>query len=262
MQDVLQQFSFYGSQFFFVLGGIGNLQIQIFRSLFREKIEWSLVSDQIHQVGILSMSLILVTAISTGMVMAMQFGLGLEKFGGKQYVPKIVSLSIVRELGPAFTSLVVAGRVGAGFASEIGSMVVTQQIDAIRALGTSPLQKIIVPRFLALLIALPIVTAFATLAGIWSSMLIGMVELGLDPLFYNRKVVDTIILSDVILGTIKPILFAMLIATTSCYFGLNVGAGTRGVGIATTKAVVTSSILLFIFNFIITKVFWIVLRWK
>ncbi|HWU43713.1 MAG TPA: ABC transporter permease, partial [Bdellovibrio sp.] len=130
-------------------GGVGLLTNEILKELFSTRLYWKLLAEQIYQVGVRSTPLVVITAVSTGMVMSLQFGLGLEKFGGKMYVPKLLAVTILREMGPMFTSLMVAARVGAGFASEIGSMVVTQQIDAIRALGTSPIRKIVIPRVLA-----------------------------------------------------------------------------------------------------------------
>ena len=143
-------------QFFYLFGGATALLYQSFIESFRRPVYFGLMVEQVYQVGVRSLPLVLVTALSTGMVMALQFGLGLEKLGGKMYVPKIVSLSIVRELGPVFTSIMLAARVGAGITSEIGSMKVTQQIDAIRALGTSPIKKIVIPRIVACVFTLPL----------------------------------------------------------------------------------------------------------
>jgi phospholipid/cholesterol/gamma-HCH transport system permease protein len=166
-----------------LVGGIGLLTRQVVRELFKGKFYWKLLVDQIYQVGMRSMPLVVITALSIGMVMALQFGLGLEKFGGKLYVPKLLAVTILREIGPMFTSLMLAARVGAGIASEIGSMVVTQQVDAIRALGTSPIKKIVIPRVVACLITLPILASFANIIGNAGGLLVGAVELNLDPNF-------------------------------------------------------------------------------
>ncbi len=242
------------------LGGSWLLLQQAVKEVFRKPRYPGLVVEQIYQVGIRSMSLVLVTAASTGMVMALQFGLGLEKFGGKLYVPKIVSLSIVRELGPVFVSLMLAARVGAGIASEIGSMVVTQQIDAIRALGTSPIKKIVIPRILGCLIALPLLAAAGDVIGIAGGLLVGVHELDLDPSFYVEKLLSTVTVLDFATGITKTFFFALFISLTSCYFGLNVSGGTRGVGLATTRAVVVSSILILVSDFFLTKFFFIFLE--
>ncbi|MFK8139177.1 MAG: MlaE family ABC transporter permease [Bdellovibrionales bacterium] len=247
--------------FFHVTGGIGYLTAQISKELVTKPFYLNLTTEQIYLMGVRSFFLVFVTAISTGAVMAMQFGAGLEKFGGKPYIPAVISLSIVRELGPVFASLVVAGRVGAGIASEIGSMVVTQQIDAIRALGTSHIKKIVIPRVLALLIALPLLSIVAIILGVFGGFLVGVTQLSIDPGFYYAKVIETLKLHDFAMSLGKTIFFSLAISIPSCYFGLTVKGGTKGVGIVTTKAVVTGSILIFLSDFVLTKLFlWMIYR--
>lgn len=238
-----------------VVGGISNLFAQFSRELITKPFYSNLTIDQMYMAGVRSGNLVFITAISTGAVMAMQFGAGLEKFGGKPYIPAIISLSIVRELGPVFASLVVAGRVGAGYASEIGSMVVTQQVDAIRALGTSPIKKIVIPRVVGLFIALPLLSIVAIILGIFGGFLTGVTQLGIDPGFYYAKVVETLKIHDFMMSIGKTAFFSFCISIPSCYYGLNVKNGTKGVGIATTKAVVTGSILIFLSDFVLTKFF-------
>jgi len=220
-----------------------------------------LIIDQCYQIGFRSMGLVFATALSTGMVMALQFGYGLEKFGGKLYVPKLVALSIIRELGPVFTSLMLAARVGAGIASEIGSMTVTQQIDAIRALGTSPIKTIVVPRIIATTFCLPLLTIMANTVGIFGGMIVSVTELGMDSSFFIQKVAYTVTMQDYMIGMFKTLVFGFVIAVSSCYFGMTASAGTRGVGIATTRAVVTSSIIIVMSDFFLTKLFWILIKW-
>lgn len=253
---------FLSSGIFFVeylnfIGGLTILYGRFVRDLFTPPFYFELFIDQIYQTGIKSIPLVLVTALSTGMVITLQFGFGLEKFGGKLYVPKIVALCIVRELGPVFTSLMVAGRVGAGIASEVGSMKVTQQLDAIRALGTSPIKKIVVPRVLALIVCLPLLTVLANTFGIASAIVVGNSELGLDPTFFASKVIQTVQIGDYIVGVAKTFFFAIFVGLVGCYYGMNVSEGTRGVGIATTKSVVAGSILIVISDFFLTKLFWL-----
>jgi phospholipid/cholesterol/gamma-HCH transport system permease protein len=246
---------------FFLMGGLGLLALEVLKTMWSQPISLKLLIEQIYQIGIRSIPLIFVTAISIGAVMALQFGLGLEKFGGKLYVPKLVSITIVREIGPVFSSLMLAGRIGAGIASEIGSMMVTQQIDAMRALGTSPIQKIVVPRVLASLITLPVLVAMANVVGIIGGMIVGATELGLDPNYYLLKTLNTVRLADYLSGFGKTFFFALFISIPSCYYGLKVTDGTRGVGQATTKAVVTSSMMILIGDFFISKLFWIIQKW-
>ena len=244
-------------EYCYFLGGIGFLIKSIVHGLFHLKFERKLLVEQLYHLGTRSISLVLITAFSIGLVMTLQFGIGLAKFGGNPYVPKIVSLSILREMGPVFTSLVIAARAGAGMASEIGSMVVTQQVDAMRALGTSPIQKIVIPRVIALLIGLPILVTFANLVGVFGSLIIAVTELKLDVEFFLLKVFSTVILEDLFSGLGKCVFFSLFISITSCYYGLNVKEGTKEVGIATTRAVVTSSILVLVGDFFLTKLFYI-----
>lgn len=242
-------------------GGSAILFRQVVSELFRPPLYFKLVVEQMYQVGVMSLPLVMVTAGSTGMVMALQFGLGLEKFGGKLYVPKIVSISILREMGPVFTCLMLAARVGAGMASEIGSMVVTQQIDAIRALGTSPIKKIVIPRVLACVIGIPILSIVANFIGIMGALLVCVNDLGLDPVFFVQKVLTTLYLPDLLSGFMKTPVFAGVIAVTACYFGLTVKGGTKGVGNATTMAVVVSSISILVGDYFLTKFYWVIEQW-
>jgi phospholipid/cholesterol/gamma-HCH transport system permease protein len=244
-----------------LFGGTAMLTKQVGQELLRPPLYVGLIVEQIYQVGIRSIPLVFVTAGSTGMVMALQFGLGLEKFGGKLYIPKIVSISIVREMGPVFTCLMLAARVGAGITSELGSMTVTQQIDAIRALGTSPIKKIVIPRVVACVIAIPLLATAANFVGIIGGLLVGAHDLGLDPVFYMQKVLTTLWLPDFVSGFGKTPVFAAIIAIVGCYYGLNVKGGTQGVGNATTRSVVTSSICILIGDYFLTKFFWILEQW-
>lgn len=242
-------------------GGLGFLSGQIFRDTFRGRFYMKLLIEQVYSIGLKSLPLVMMTAASTGMVMSLQYGLGLEKFGGKLYVPKLVTATVIREMGPVFTSLMLAARVGAGMASEIGSMVVTQQIDAIRALGTSPIKKIVVPRVLACLIAVPLLVGINNIVATVGGLIIGVTELNLDPSFYYLKVLATASLADYLTGLAKAVFFATFISIPSCYFGLTVKTGTKAVGIATTKAVVCASIMILIGDFFLSKFFWIIEKW-
>jgi phospholipid/cholesterol/gamma-HCH transport system permease protein len=163
-QRLLNQFTF--------AGGFARLSAEAFSEFFRGPFYWKLLIDQLYAIGTQSFILVLITGLATGSVMALQFGYGLAKFGGTLYVPKISALSVLREMGPVFTSLLVAGRIGSGIAAEVSSMKVTQQIDAIRALGTSPVKRIVLPRLLACLIALPLLTVFADYVALWGAMVI------------------------------------------------------------------------------------------
>ncbi len=261
MNSIALPLSAFLIELFHFTGGVGLLTRQIVREIFTGKFYWKLLVEQIYHVGSRSLPLVAVTAVSIGMVMSLQFGLGLEKFGGKLYVPKLLAATILREIGPMFTSLMLAARVGAGIASEIGSMVVTQQIDAIRALGTSPIKKIVIPRVLASLITLPLLATMANVIGNIGGMIVGVTELKLDAKYYLLKVLTTSSLSDFFSGFCKTFFFALIITIPACYFGLTVKNGTKEVGIATTKAVVTSSILILVADFFLSKVFWLLEKW-
>lgn len=244
-----------------LLGGIGILTKQFVRDLFRTKFPLALTIDQIFHVGYRTAPLVFITALAVGMVMALQFGLGMQRFGATLYIPKVVTLSFLRELGPVFAALMMAARVGAGMASEIGSMVVTQQVDAIRALGTSPIQKIVIPRVIACLVALPLLVALSNMVGFIGGLIVGVTELRLDTQFYILKAIGDLRPVDYFSGFCKSFFFAFFISIPACYFGLTVKEGTRGVGIATTKAVVTASILIYIGDYFLTKLFWIIEQW-
>ena len=243
------------------IGGCAELMKDTIKEGFERPIGLRLVMEQIFQIGVRSLPLVLIVAISSGMVMALQFGYGLAKFGGKLYVPKIVSLSIVREMGPVFACLMLAARVSAGITSEIGSMKVTQQLDAIRALGTSPFKKIIFPRITACFITIPLLSSAAIATGVLGGLVVGTLELGIDSQFYIQKVFDTIKLADYYSGFGKTFFFAIFIALTSCYFGLTVKGGTQGVGSATTKSVVASCIFIVAGDYVLTKVFLVFEQW-
>lgn len=241
--------------------GITKLTFQIIQEGLRKLPPMSLIIEQVYQIGIRSLPLIFITTCSIGMVMALQFGISLEKFGGKIYVPKVVSLSIVRELGPVFASMMIAARIGSGMTSEIGSMLVTEQISAIRALGTSPIQKIVLPRVIGCFIALPLLAVLANVFGVMGGLIVGINELGLDTGFYVQKIFSTIYLTDFISGIAKSVVFSFIVSIPACYYGLNVQGGTKGVGLATTKSVVTSCISIMIGDYFLTKIFWLVEQW-
>jgi len=239
------------------LGGSVNLMYVSAKAMVRPPFYFKLLIEQCYSLGVLSFSLVFITAVSTGMVMSLQFGFGLERFGGKLYVPKVVGMSIMRELGPVLTCLMIAGRAGSGIAAEIASMKVTQQIDAIRALGTDPIKRIVIPRILALLIMTPLLTVLADIVGIVAGMAISVVELNIHPSFYLHEALIALKLSDFLVGIQKTVFFGLIIGVTGCYYGLQTEGGTQGVGQSTTKAVVTASILITIFDFVLTKIFWV-----
>ena len=236
------------------LGGMAHLTRDVFKELFTPPYYFGLTAEQIVVIGVQSLLLVAITGITSGAVMTLQFGYGLEKFGGKPYIPKVLGLSIVREMGPVFTSLMVAGRMGSGIAAEIGSMRVTQQIDAIRALGTSPIKRIVIPRLLAMMICLPLLTLFADLIGIFAGALLGL-DIGINFEFFISRAFEGLVFNDYFSGPVKTLFFGVFIVIIACYRGLNTEGGTRGVGDSTTWVVVYSSIAIMIGDFFLTKLF-------
>src|SRR3989338_4029222 len=194
------------------------------------------------------------------MVIALQLAVGLGRFGLKLYIGQIVGIAIFRELGPVLTSLMVAARVGSGIAAELGSMVVTEQVLAIEAMGDNPIQKLVVPRVAATLIATPLLTVVANVIGVTGSGFITCAEAGITPSFYIDQIRTTVLLEDFLSGIFKAVFFGFLIALIACYHGLSTTKGTEGVGKATTRAVVHASVLIFVFDFFLTKLFFIVLE--
>ncbi len=219
--------------------------------------------QQMDAMGVQSLGIVLLTGFFTGMVLALQSSVQLRTFGATQYIGSLVSASMIRELGPVLAGLMVAGRVGSGVAAQIGSMKVTEQIDALNTLGTDPIKKLVTPRVLAGLIMLPILTVINDLVGILGGNLIARVYVGLPSSFYWRTVWEQIagggfsfgyIPNDFIQGLIKPFVFGGIIATTACYHGLATTGGTEGVGVATTRTVVSASIAILISDYFLTQI--------
>jgi phospholipid/cholesterol/gamma-HCH transport system permease protein len=234
-------------------GAVARLGGQVVTLSFTRPFELAETIRHLDQMGIGSISIALVTLFASGMVMALQFAVGLDRFGGKEYVSVVVGLAVVRELGPVLTAVVVGGRVGSGTAAELGSMAVTEQIDAIRALGANPVKKLVVPRMWAMLIALPALTMLADVVGITGGMVISAVELGLRPLSYLSDTIDGIDLVDLITGLIKTYFFGFGIVVISCFNGITTFGGTEGVGNSTTRTVVISLMFIFVADFFLTR---------
>ncbi len=238
---------------FLVIGDVYLLFQHTVRCIFTRPFYWGRLFEQIVQLGIGSLSITIVIGFVTGLVMTLQFGYGLEKFGGTLYVPAIVSLSLLRELAPIFTSLLIAGRIGSGMSAEIGAMNVTQQVDALRALGTSPVRVLVVPRVLASVISLPLLATLSGFMGILGGFIIAYTEFGMTSGFYFNKVLNTIKFVDVFGSMAKCAFFAVVISILACYRGFQTKDGTRGVGVATTWVVVRTSIIILISDFFLSK---------
>jgi len=212
------------------------------------------IVNQMDQIGVGSISIVILTGFFTGGVLILQAYPTVAYYGQQSSAGQAVATSLIRELGPVLTALMVAGRVGSAISAELGSMVVSQQIDAMRALGTSPVRKLVTPRILALIFTLPLLTIAADLFGLFGGGLIAQQLYSLDPNVYIRSVQVGVTTEDLIGGIVKPIVFGLIIGLVSCYKGLSTTGGTVGVGRSTTNAVVLSSINVIIADFFLSKV--------
>ena len=209
---------------------------------------------QMDSLGVRSLSIVVLTGMFTGMVLALQMAATLDVFGARPYVGRLVCVSMVRELGPVLTALMVTGRVGSGMAAELGSMVVTQQIDALRVLGTDPIRKLVAPRLLAAIVMVPILTIISDTLGIFGGSLIGIFNLKLSWEFFWRSVGNALTINDLVMGLAKPVMFGFILASVGCYMGLRTTGGTQGVGLSTTRSVVVASVLILASDFFMTKI--------
>jgi phospholipid/cholesterol/gamma-HCH transport system permease protein len=243
------------------LGEYAHLVWDVLRDIHRHGIDLRETSKHIVAIGISSLPIILLTAVFTGMVLALQTAYGLQRFGAKNYVGNLVGLALARELGPVLTAVMVCGRVGAGIAAELASMVVTEQVDAIRALGGDPVRRLVTPRLVAGIVSMPLLAGLALLIGIWGGLVVAVGELGITAHQYYRSYLYAVQIRDVIDGLIKSVAFGMIVVSIACYKGLACRGGTEEVGRTTTAAVVTGSLAVFVANFFITKLL-IILHFK
>ena len=244
-----------------LLGGLSQLTYQTFYCAFRPPYNLRALIQQVDHIGVKSISIAGVAAVFTGLVLALQTAYGLGRFGAKAYVGIIVSLSMVRELGPVLTALLVGGRVSSGITAELGSMKVTEQIDAMRAMGANPIKKLVVPRVLSTMLVLPLLTVMADILGILGGMVISRHEFQVDYHLYYNTVTRNLTVADIISGLGKTVIFGYIIAIVGCYKGLETAGGTEGLGKATTATVVTSAIIVIISDFFLTKFFWWLEGW-
>lgn len=209
--------------------------------------------EQLNVIGVGSLTVVVLTGMFTGMVLALQSGFTLDQFGARSMVGRLVSASIVKELGPVLTGLMVAGRVGSGIAAELSSMMVTDQIAALRALGTDPIRKLVVPRILAGIAMVPLLTVIASGVGMVGGWIVTVGVLRVASSVYWNAVVQGLYIEDVWMGLIKPFVLGFTIVSIGCHVGLRATGGTQGVGRATTTAVVASSISVIAINYVVTQ---------
>ncbi len=209
--------------------------------------------EQLDSIGMGSLTVVLLTGFFTGAVLALQSGMTLDQFGARPFVGRLISASMIKELGPVLTGLMLAGRVGSGIAAEIGSMVVTDQVSALRALGTDPIRKLVVPRILAGTLMAPVLTIVADTVGILGGWLIAVYQLRVASSLYWKSVTEALYIQDVWMGLLKPFVLGFVIVSIGCHVGLRTKGGTAGVGRATTNAVVASSVMVIAVDFFVTR---------
>ncbi len=220
------------------------------------------IVQQMDAIGVQSLGIVLLTGFFTGMVLALQFSVQMAQFGATMYLGRLVTASMIRELGPVLGGLMVAGRVGSGIAAEIGSMRGTERIDALNTLGTAPIKKLVTPRLIAAVVMMPVLTVLADVVGIFGGNVIASLYVGIPTSLYWRTVWEQIaaggfvlqyVPSDFIQGLVKPLVFGALIAITGCFFGLETSGGTEGVGRSTTRTVVTASVMILTTDYFMTQ---------
>lgn len=240
----------------FHAGGLALLLKDTLVVLFKTKLRWHATVEQMYKIGVTSFPLVFLTALFTGIVLSLQSAYQLRLFGAQQFIADLVALSITRELGPVLTAMVVAGRVGASIAAELGTMKVTEQIDALKALAADPIRYLVVPRFLAAILMLFVLTVYADIIGMLGGYLISIFKLGINSHQYIKRSFDILMVKDIMTGLIKGFFFGGIIAIVGCYFGFRTEGGAEGVGRATTIAVVCALVLIIASDALFTAVFY------
>jgi phospholipid/cholesterol/gamma-HCH transport system permease protein len=238
------------------------------RFVFARPFYWADAVTQMDRIGVGSLPIVVLTGLFTGMVLALQSSVELSKFGADVYIGNLVGASMVRELGPVLCALMVAGRAASGIAAELGSMRVTEQIDALQSFGTDPIKKLVTPRLIAGVLMLPLLTIIADMVGIMGGMLVAVLRIGISADAYIQGVLDTLATTgfifgifpqDFVSGLLKPVVFGAIITLTASFYGLNTKGGTEGVGLAATRSVVTCSVLILAADYFITQLLLVVL---
>ncbi len=250
-------FAVIGRVFLAFLAQTGRLTLFTFSAIshcIRAPIYWRMLGQQMMRIGYFSLPVVGLTAFFTGGALALQIYVGSDRFGAESFVPNIVVLGITRELGPVIAGLMVAGRVAAAIAAEIGTMRVTEQIDALTTLSTNPVKYLVVPRLVAAVVTLPLLVLVADAIGVFGGYVVSTASLGFNGAIYIKNTVDFVTNGDVSSGVIKAAVFGFVIALMGCYNGFHSKGGAQGVGTATTNAVVSSSILILAANYFLTSI--------
>ena len=238
------------------LGALALLSGQALVALFKPRYEVKAWLREMEQIGVRSLGVAGITTVFTGMVLALQTAYSLPSLGVKYYIGTVVSKSLVRELGPVLVALIVGGRISSGMTAELGTMKVTEQIDALRSMAADPVKKLVVPKLIASLVMLPVLTILGDFMGILGGLLIAVFQLQLTPGFFINDVLGSLTISDICSGIGKSFVFAYFITIIGCYNGLTARGGADGVGRATTNTVVQASIFVLVADFFLTKLFY------
>lgn len=249
----------FGTNIFKAISALGELAILFFQTLYQccvPPYKPTRFFIQAKRVGPGSFFISSLVALFVGMIIALQMAYMMVKLSAEIYIPNVISVAITRELAPVLTALIIAGRLGAGITAEIGSMVVTEQVAALKAFAINPVKYLVVPRFLALVVMLPLLTVFADIVGIIGGAVICIFKLSINPQMYLNMVLDSLVVKDIATGLLKTVFFGMIIAIVGCHHGLQVRGGADGVGKATTMSVVHSFVLIIMMDCFITFIFY------
>ena len=241
-------------------GGLGLLTMRVARNLTLPPSYFWLVAREIDTMGVRSLTVALSAAVFTGMVLALQTAVNMARFGAENYVGPVVALSILRELGPVLTAILVGGKVASGITAELGSMKVTEQIDALRALGVNYVKRLIVPRMLAAVIVFPLVTVLADFTGLVGGMVVAVFDREVDPYLYWNTIAYWVVIRDFLTGLVKSLFFGIIVTLVGCYNGLATEGGTEGLGRSTTATVVQVAMGVIVSDFFLTKLL-LILFW-
>ena len=257
--DIQKWFNRFGKHSITLFEDAGGISILFWKTLlvtFSRRLRWKNTIMQAYKIGVTSLPLVMLTSIFTGMVLALQSAYQLRLFSAEQFTSDLVALSLTRELGPVLTAMMVAGRVGASIAAEIGTMKVTEQIDALKSLATDPVHYLVVPRFLATISMIVVLTIYSDVVGMLGGYVVAVFKLGISSYQYIHRTITVLVLKDVYTGLIKSFFFGIVISIVGCYYGFKARGGAEGVGQSTKMAVVISFISIIVFDMFFTALFY------
>lgn len=253
--NTLQLFGAFALSFFAVVGRLTLFAVEALSHCLRPPFYLRNIGRQLIDIGYYSLPVVGLTAIFTGMVLALQSYVGFARFSAEGAIANVVVVSITRELGPVLAGLMVAGRIGAAMAAEIGTMRVTEQLDALTTLSTNPMKYLVAPRLIAGVVVLPLLVVVANIIGIFGGFIVSVYKLGFNPANYLQNTFEALHVDDVVSGLVKAAAFGFIISLMGCYHGYTSRGGAQGVGQATTSAVVSASILILCFDYVLTELF-------